>query len=762
MEHQRRILNRRPLLPAAAALVVGIVLGRFIYLSVLYIVAAVALAAAAFIILLCSRGERSVRPYSGEVYWLAFAALGLLGAFLTANIIAVQTVQTGQALSVTGRVYGEPYLSDSGSTVVLLDHARIDDKSCGNIKLYVLDSVTLQCGDEIETTAEVELPKGVRNPDGFDEKLYLLSQGVYYKASAGTVKVTGNEGGVGIAFIKARQALAGLVDAVFAYDIAPIAKAMLLGDTRGIDEDTSAAFKDTGMAHVLAVSGLNAAILVAFVYFVLKLLRTGRTPRLVITMLFIVAYACVTGLTPSIVRASLMACAVLIGRYFGRQADTLNCLAFSFIVALLLRPLDLFNAGFQLSYSAVLGMITLGSQASRWLKPKLPARLSGVGSTLSASVGATAGTAPILATTFNRVSTLSILINIVVIPLASAATVLVFIVTLVGLIYVPAAVYIGYIAEVVIRMMLWVIHIASTVSFIALNVASPPGYAVAACFVLLLICSQYSLIKTKLKVILSVALVAAIAVVMVATRPAGMYIVFLDVGQGDAAFVRTAQGGEYFIDGGPEQSAEEVVSFAVRQGISPDAAFVSHTDDDHFAGLVALYDAGLLRKVYCSYQEEEAVHAAMPKAQVVPISAGDSVLLDGVTRAVVLYPYRDMVSQDTNEQSLVLLVEYGEHAALFTGDIPGAVETRILASAGDVDIYKAAHHGSKFSSYRLPLSVLSPEYSVVSVGQNSFGQPNALALANLKDYSGEVFLTIEHYAVEFYIDDDIRVHTYGG
>ncbi len=762
MEHQRRIMNRRPLLPAAAALAAGIVLGRFIHLSTLYFTAAAVFAAAAFILMLCTKEQRGNPVVRGGTVGLVCAALGLVGAFLTANIAAGQPVEAGESLPVTGHVYSEPYANVSGSTVVLLDHAAVNGIACGNIKLYVSGGAALRCGDVVETTAELELPKGVRNPGGFDEKLYMLSQGVYAKAYADDVRVTDNHVSLGVLFIQTRQALAATVDAVFEPDVAPIAKAMLLGDTRGIDEDTSAAFKDTGMAHVLAVSGLNAAILVAFVYFVLKLLHAGRTPRLVITMIFIVVYACVTGLTPSIVRASIMACAVLIGRHLGRQADTLNCLALSFIAALLLRPLDLFTAGFQLSYGAVVGMVTLGNQVSRWLKPRLPARLRSVGSTLAASVGATAGTAPILATTFNRVSTLSILINIAVIPLASAATVLVFIVTLAGLIFPPVAVYIAYIAAIVIRVMLWIIHTASAVPFVALNVASVPLYAVAACFALLLVCSQYVLIKTKLKAIVSGIMIAAVLLAAIAARPAGMYIVFLDVGEGDAAFVRTVQGGEYFIDGGCEQSAPEVVSFTVRQGISPEAAFVSHTDSDHFSGLVALYEAGLLRKVYCSFQEEEAVRAAMPKAVVVPLSAGDTVLLDDMTRAVVLYPYRETVSETMNDQSLVLRIEYGDTSALFTGDIPGAVETQIFASAGKVDIYKAAHHGSKYSSYRLPLSVLSPNFSVVSVGKNTFGHPNELALDNLSDYSDEVFLTNEDYAVEFYINDTIHIQSYGG
>jgi competence protein ComEC len=242
----------------------------------------------------------------------------------------------------------------------------------------------------------------------------------------------------------------------------------------------------------------------------------------------------------------------------------------------------------------------------------------------------------------------------------------------------------------------------------------------------------------------------------------GMYIAFLDVGQGDTAFLKTVQGGEYFIDGGREASKNEVVGFTIRNGYNPGAAFVSHTDDDHFSGIKALYEAGLLDKVYCSWQEEGIVKAAMPEAEVVPLGAGDTVLLDEATKALVLYPYKDIQYDDKNDSSLVLLVEYKDKYILFAGDISGVTETQIFAGLKDVDIYKAAHHGSKQSSYRLPLSVLRPKYSVICVGKNKYGQPDARAAANLSDYSGKVFSTMNDMAIEFYIDDDITVKTYGG
>ena len=754
MDRPRRVMNRRPLLPAAAALAVGIAVGRYIHLSIAYIVIAMIFAIMAIIIFQKKAG-------TGKVLALACAALGLFGAFQASIIVTVQTVETGDDLTVTGRVYSEPYINNYGSTVVLLNHAHIDGKDCGNIKLYVTDGKQLMCGDVVEVTAKVELPEGVRNPGGFDERLYLIAQNVYYKAYADTVQITGWMDGPLVWFVQAREALSGIVDAVFEPDVAPIAKGMLLGDKSGLNEQTYTAFKDTGIAHVLAVSGLHAGILISFIYYLLRLLRLGRTTRLALSLTFIAIYACVTGLSPSIIRAGIMACTLLLGHHLGRQTDTMNSLALAFIISLLLSPLDLFMTGFQLSFGAVFGILTLGEQIRRWMDSRLPRRLGGVSAAVSASTGATAGTAPLLAASFNRVSLLSMLLNIVVIPIASLAIVLVFITVFAGMFIGSTASYIALLPAVVIRLMMTVIHWAAAIPFIAADVASPPWYLTFAWFTMLLVTSGYMLIRAKSKAVFSGVLVVLVMFGMLTSRH-GMTLTFLDVGQGDAVYIRTAQGGEYFVDGGPEQSADEILSFVVRKGITPDAAFVSHTDDDHFSGLKALYEAGLLHKVYCSYQEEATVRAAMPNALVVPLAAGDTVLLDDKTRAVVLYPYRDDEPEAKNEQSLVLLVEYGGHTALLTGDIPGDVETKIFALVGEVDIYKAAHHGSDGSSYRLPLSVLSPEYSVVSVGENGFGHPGMLAMDNLEDYSGEVFVTEEEGAVEFRIDTAIRVHTYGG
>ena len=259
----RRVLNARPLVLAAAAFALGIVLGRYFLLQTVYIIAAAVTMAVA------------VCFYRRKVFWLVCVATVFFAAFLSASAYAVDYLETKDGMRVSGRVYAQPYQNDYGSTIYLLDNVRIDGTPCGSIKLYA-DEDAFACGDCIKAIADVEIPKGVRNPGGFDEKLYLLAQGVHYKAYAESVEKAGTQGGPAVFFTGTRMAIADTVDRIFEPDIAPVAKAMLLGDKQGLDEQTYSAFKDAGVAHVLAVSGLHAGILIAFVYYLLRLLRAGE------------------------------------------------------------------------------------------------------------------------------------------------------------------------------------------------------------------------------------------------------------------------------------------------------------------------------------------------------------------------------------------------------------------------------------------------------------------------------------------------------
>ena len=205
---------------------------------------------------------------------LVCAAIAFLGVFISSIMFDVDYIEPQEQMSVKGRVTALPYKSDYGDTIIVLDKASINDESCGRIKIYVESGAEgLEPGDTIEAVADIEIPSGVRNPGGYNEKLQYLSQGIYYKAYTDDIYTAGYNGGVMIVSAKIREYIGGVMDDIFEDDVQGVAKAMLLGEKYDLDEEVYSSFRDTGMAHVLAVSGLHAGILIGFFYMVLRCSR---------------------------------------------------------------------------------------------------------------------------------------------------------------------------------------------------------------------------------------------------------------------------------------------------------------------------------------------------------------------------------------------------------------------------------------------------------------------------------------------------------
>ena len=240
---------------------------------------------------------------------------------------------------------------------------------------------------------------------------------------------------------------------------------------------------------------------------------------------------------------------------------------------------------------------------------------------------------------------------------------------------------------------------------------------------------------------------------------------FLDIGQGDSILIQTPGGHDMLIDGGGdlrvlEKIAKELSYFDHHL----DVMVATHPDADHITGLVSVlrkYDishivispidghTGVFDELQKSISDEHAeVHVG---------KKGDEIIFgDGVV-AHILYPgaifHGD--KKDTNSASVSLVITYGSESILLTGDLPSTHEGELLGEAlpHNVTIYKAGHHGSKFSSGEQLLSYIKPEYAVISAGKdNKYGHPNPEALARLAVYSQEIISTIDRGTISFLLD----------
>ncbi|MCL2837581.1 MAG: MBL fold metallo-hydrolase [Oscillospiraceae bacterium] len=279
-----------------------------------------------------------------------------------------------------------------------------------------------------------------------------------------------------------------------------------------------------------------------------------------------------------------------------------------------------------------------------------------------------------------------------------------------------------------------------------------------------------------------VVIVLAIFIVTQLFRtPNYLEVSFIDVGQGDAAFIRTSSDTRVILDAGgsimgtSNVGRDVVGSFLIRRGIlSIDKAIASHYHSDHARGIVELAEVVEFRRLLMPdvdyhnplrRQLTETAHRI--GADIHYISRGQDVILDHYTRFNVLWPFPDGQFEDNiagpffrggnvnhNDDSLVMRLEYGNTSFLFTGDIESRAEFALLREPRiNVDVLKVAHHGSRSSTTQDFLNAVAPLYAVIGVARNSqFGHPHSEVLDRLNSANITIYRTDLHGTVTFLVD----------
>lgn len=258
-----------------------------------------------------------------------------------------------------------------------------------------------------------------------------------------------------------------------------------------------------------------------------------------------------------------------------------------------------------------------------------------------------------------------------------------------------------------------------------------------------------------------------VAVANPVTTPV-LQVHYIDVGQGDATYIKTAAGEDILIDAGNNSSAAKVINYLKKQGVKDiEVAIATHPDADHIGGMDEVFAAFPVKSVYTSkVLDNTDAYADFTKAVAAEglttktAETGVSVPIKGVTASFV-GPVIDYPADDQNDSSAVLRLAYGQTSFLFTGDIEQKAENDILTfhPALKTDVLKVAHHGSDSSTSDAFLAAVAPKYAVISVGKNnSYGHPTQTVLGKLQaaktgiyrtDLKGTVVATSNGKAITF-------------
>lgn len=331
----------------------------------------------------------------------------------------------------------------------------------------------LKIGNTIYTPVKVRLPRPKMFPTDFDERFYARYNNVQWYASArsNNISIINDSRNIRAISTEVSESLGRRINQLFAPEFAGIIKAMLVGDKSDLNNETKQIFSLTGTAHVLAVSGLHVAIISGIIILFLGAIE-NRIIKFIIFTVAMVAYAFITGLTPSVVRAGIMAITVYFVYAIERHPKSLNLLSFAVLAMILYDPTIIYAPAFQMSAASVFGIILLYPIIKRSLSTLLNVK-SVVGdyvvNSLSVTFAASVMVSPIVAYYFEVFSIVSPLANLLVIPLMSLA--MVFSIIAIALSYASISFGICYAgsANLIIDIVLYINKIAIEIPYSYLN-----------------------------------------------------------------------------------------------------------------------------------------------------------------------------------------------------------------------------------------------------------------------------------------------------
>ncbi len=648
-------------------------------------------------------------------------------------------------------------------------------------------------GDRVRLTGSLRAPP---SDDGYGA--YLARIGVSAVIRVTTASLEEPSGDLGRRLEGLRRGADQAIRLAVPEPEAGLASGILIGLRDRVDRDLSGAFTTVGATHVVAISGWNIAIVASALAALAG--RLARRRRAALTALAIIAYVAFVGPSPSVVRAAGMAGVVMLARELGRPSHAAAAIGWAVTALLTVDPKLVQDVGFQLSALATVGLITWGTPFSERLAGPNAGRVRGwLAESLGVSLAAQLATLPIVVLSFGRLSIVSPLVNLGVVPLVAPAMAG-GVVAMAGGLFVMAglpqllATIAGLPGWLLFSLMVGIVRAGAALPFASVSLEAPwdaivaglaaagiaggttwsrrrvvppadragrEGPATAAARATRQQRRSRSPWRTRQGRLLAVALMASVislGVVAIHSSDGVPRVTVLDVGQGDAILVEGGRGGRLLVDGGPDPGR---LLIALDERLPPwdrriDVVVVSHPHADHVAGLVALVDRYAVGRVFESglvglSPDYAALRESLMVRQIsrTTLAAGDRLAIDEF-RFRVLWPDPGTVpgrppdsGAEINNFSIVLLGDVGRHRLLLTGDIEEGVDPVLLGrDLPAVDLLKVSHHGSRTASTAALLGALDPTVAVISAGaENTYGHPAPATVARLEEAGARVFRT---------------------
>ncbi len=796
---------RRPLFYPLMALIAGIIVGDRTAVSCIVLAFA---ALPALILLLWSVRNKWNAVSLGLILFLFF----LTGLF---NISQYQYLRLDgrhimhyagtEKLSMEGVVLSEEDMA-SGKRALIVQCFRIVKNHNyrpvnGHIRLVVASTSGFERGDFVRFRTIVRTISSFNNPGHFDYKLYQNRRGIFVSGFIADPtdmilirrhQDRGLEHGVD----HFRRHLRLLIATHVGSPEGSILEAMAIGNQKSIPPDILDMFAKTGTSHILSISGLHVGIVSSFAFFLaLLLLKSSEYLMLrfnitkvaaAVSLIPVLLYTMIAGMGTPVLRSAFMVLAFLIALMIARPKDSYNILFGAAGIILIIMPEVLFEISFQLSFSAVFALIYIVPRFSNPALPFLDAWPHWLKWTLMrvylfclVSVAATVGTLPIIVYYFNRISTVTVVANLLAVPLLGILTLLLIFVFILTALF--SAVLSGFVlkaASFFVSVTVKIIGGLSCLPGSSVSFVKPDGIDILLFYILLFGMVELltpveqknsKAFATRHPMLIKTVTVASLAFLV----GSGAYLYWkdatstdlkltaIDVGQGSATLVEFPGGARMLIDGGGFRNSEfdmgksVIAPFLYAKKIRTiDIVALTHPHPDHLQGLIYVVNNFNVREVWTTAFEPDddlfrlwKKTLAERKMNVRYLTSSEPAKILHGAKIECLWPDSHLSyagDDDINDLSLVLKITFGDSRFLITGDITSRVEDILLNSGKNLqsDLILAPHHGSVYSSSPAFIRAVSPRYVIFSCGKNNvFGHPHPEVLKRYHDQGTAAYRT---------------------
>ena len=395
-----------------------------------------------------------------------FIVIATLAAINTSLKAPVKTPFEGKELIYQGTVIGEDHQEYGvklfiSISKVLLKNGALDYPL--PVEFYTT-STEIYLGKTLEIKGRIHTSKSAHRPNILTGKI---------------IRISFQENLLGKIFYRIRNYIDALFKLLLNYENYNLSSGLILGGSSRVGKELRDVFTRAGVLHILSVSGFNVGFLISFIGVFLILIPLSNKIKFLIVVFVLFTYAGITGFQPSVSRASLMACLFGAGLIFQRNVDSIHILNIAALVLLIVNPVLLFDVGAQLSFASVYGILYLYPRIDELLIKKMKNRFSKIIISLMViSFSAQVFVSPLLIQYFHRIQTLACFSNLLIVPLTSLITYLLFSCIFVSLFFMPLAKFMAFLASMLLHLLVIISRFFSAIPFSSMTLSISPIFLI--------------------------------------------------------------------------------------------------------------------------------------------------------------------------------------------------------------------------------------------------------------------------------------------